>query len=187
MKTLGTLQKLAKLGKIFSSIVFVFSLVGGILCAAGLISLPLFPEGIKLGGVTIRGFIEKHAEISINTCYATLATGIVLCAGEAVLAKLAQKYFEHELATGTPFTFEGAGELMRLGICAICIPVGTKIVADFVYRVMAHFMKDVAELTTGDTVSFSMGIMMIVASLLCRYGAELSKEADLPTEYSRGE
>ena len=42
MKTLGTLQKLAKLGKIFSSIVFVFSLVGGILCAAGLISLLIF-------------------------------------------------------------------------------------------------------------------------------------------------
>ncbi|MBR5258063.1 MAG: hypothetical protein IK019_06670 [Clostridia bacterium] len=185
--TLNTLQKLAKLGKILSRIVYIFCLVGGIMCAVGMISMPLFPESVKLGGVTIHAFIEKHAEISVNSCYAAMAMGLILCAGEAVLAKLAEKYFTNELATGTPFTLAGASELMRLGICAICIPVGTKMIANFVYGIMAHFMQDVSKLVPGDTVSIGMGVMMIVASLLCKYGAEYAREAELPTRYSREE
>ena len=47
-KTLGTIQKLAKLGKVLSTIVFVFCLVGAIGCAVGLISLQMMPDSIQL-------------------------------------------------------------------------------------------------------------------------------------------
>ncbi len=175
MKTLDTIQKLSKLGKILSKIVFVICLVGGILCAVGLISTLCLPESLKVGGVTIRSMIEKSAETSKGTMYASLVTGILLCVGEAALAKVAETYFRNELAAGTPFTFDGARALLRLGICAICIPLGTRIAAEIVYRIMARVLQDVAELQLENTVSLGLGIMMIIGGLLCRHGAELAR------------
>ena len=176
MKTLNTLQALSKLGKILSRIVFIVCLVGGIFCAVGIISLQFFPESFKLGGVTIHSMIETSAEISMGTCYASMAAGLILCAGECVLAKIAEKYFRNELKAGTPFTFDSAKELVRLGICAICIPIGTRVIAEIVYQVMANLMQTVSEIEFTDTVSVGLGVMMIVAGLLCKYGAELSQE-----------
>ncbi|MBQ7714987.1 MAG: hypothetical protein IJT70_03850 [Clostridia bacterium] len=175
MKTLNTIQKLSKLGKILSKIIFVFCLVGGILCVVGIIGLALIPDGIKLGGVTIRGLIEKNADISVGTCYAAMAVGIVFCAGEAVLCKFAERYFKNELKAGTPFTFDGAKELMRLGILTICIPVGTTIIAEIVYQIMKHSFSDVVGFDLGGSISVGLGIMFIVTSLICRHGAEISQ------------
>ncbi len=182
MKTLGVIQKLAKLGKVLSKIVFIFCLVGGIFCAVGIISLQFIPESFKLGGVTIRSMIERDARISLGTGYASMAAGLILCVGEAVLAKQAEGYFKNELAAGTPFTFDGAKELLRLGICAICVPVGSRALAEITVQVMAHYMQGVAEIPLGGTVSVGLGVMMIVAGLLCKYGAELSRGAELQTQ-----
>ena len=175
MKTLQTIQKLSKLGKILSKIVFILCLVCGILCAAGILSLLFFPEAIKIGSVTVRGLVDSSVEVTRNTSYAALAMGVILFAGEAVLGKLAERYFRHELADGTPFTLQGARELLRLGICAICIPLGAQIAAQIVYQVMAYLMQDVAEVNHSASVSIGLGIMMIVASLLCKCGAELTQ------------
>lgn len=61
---------------------------------------------------------------------------MILCAGEAVLAKFAEHYFKRELVDGTPFDLGGAKELRRLGILAICIPIGTQMLAEIIYAVM---------------------------------------------------
>ena len=182
MKTLNTIQTLAKIGRILSRIVYIFCMIGGIGCLAGILSLLLLPESIKVGGVTVRGLIEVSEELSLGTCYASMAAGAVICAGEAVLARLAERCFKNELTAGTPFTIDGAKELMRLGICAICIPVGTRVIAEILYSVLGHFMQDVGEMQLGDTVSVGLGVMMIVASLLCRYGAECVSGADSGSE-----
>ena len=172
MKTLKTLQSLSKLGKVLSTIVFILCIVGAAMCAVGIPCLALIPEeGFRLGDMTIKGLVEK-GELSVSTCYATMACGIILCAGEAVLAKFAQRYFTNELKAGTPFTFDGAKELMRLGILAICIPIGTSIVAGICYGIFKLVMPDVGDVEMHSGVSVGLGIMMIVASLLCRLGAE---------------
>ena len=178
MKTLETIQKLSKIGKVLSKIVLIFSLIGAIGCAAGIASLALLPESVKIGGTTVKGLVEITEDFSMGTAYAAMATVAIVCAGEAVLAKMAGRYFANELAAGTPFTFAGAKELLRLGICAICIPIGTRVLAEIVYEILKHALTDVRdELLTGDTVSVGLGVMMIVASLLCKYGAELSQRA----------
>ena len=41
---------------------------------------------------------------------------LIVCAGQAVLAKFAETYFKNKLQAGTPFTFGGAKELLRLGV-----------------------------------------------------------------------
>lgn len=121
--------------------------------------------------------IEENANVSIGTCYAGMAVGIVLCAGEAVLCKFAENYFTRELATGTPFTFDGSKEMIRLGILTICIPIATQIVASIIYGIFKLAQIDVAPVESNafSSGSVGLGIMFIVSGLLCRHGAEVSQ------------
>ena len=175
-KTLHIIQKLAKLGKVLSKIVAICCIVGAAGCLVGIISLSLGDfEAVKIGGVTIHSMIEKSAETSIGTVHASMAVGLILCTAEAVMAKLAQRYFQNELAAGTPFTFDGASQMLRLGISIICIYIGALIAADISYAIVNHNFLDVADMRLDDYNQVGTGIAFIVTSLLCKYGAE--KEA----------
>ena len=178
-KTLRTIQTLSKIGKILCTIIFIFSLIGAIGCAVGVLGLALIPEGLKIGDVTIHSIIENKAAISLGTCYTAMASGIVICAGEAVLCKFAKRYFVNELAAGTPFTFEGARELIRLGILTICIPIAAAMTAGIVTGVMSHVLGNVSDLHISDNVSVGLGIMFIVTGLICRHGAEISQNKEV--------
>ena len=175
MKTLKTLQVLAKIGRILSTIVFIVCVVGGALCLLAIPCLAIIPEGFQIGGTTIRGLIEQNADWSLPTCYLAMIQGVIFCAGEAVLAKFAERYFKNELAVGTPFTFDGSKELMRLGILAVCIPIGTSIVAAIVYGIFRAVTKDVVNPDFDNSPSIILGVMLVVGSLLCRHGAEVSE------------
>ncbi|MBQ1820622.1 MAG: hypothetical protein II117_03355 [Clostridia bacterium] len=173
--TLKTLQTLSKIGKVFSIIVFIFCIIGAVGCVLGIIGLAFIPEGFKIGDVTIKGLVEK-GDLNTQTCYAAMACGIIMCAAEAVLAKFAERYFKNEIKAGTPFTFDGAKELTRLGILAICIPIGASILAGICYGIFKVIMKDVAELPFHDGGSVGLGVMMLVAGLLCKLGAESAEK-----------
>ena len=107
-----------------------------------------------------------------------MAAGMILCAGEAVLAKFAEHYFKRELADGTPFDLGGAKELMRLGILAICIPIVMQITAESIYALMEQTLQGVAPFQLDHFSSVALGVMCIVMSLGCRYGAELHEEKE---------
>ena len=182
MKTLKTIQVLAKIGKIVSKIIFIFCLIGAGGCLTGILGMALGASAVKLGGLTLESILQTEAETSLGTVYASMAVGLIFCAGEAVLAKFSEHYFTRELNDGTPFTMDGAKELLRLGILAIAIPVGTQIVAGIVYGIFAAVMRDVAPLEIGTYGSAGIGIMMIVTALICRYGAELHEGAQQPEQ-----
>ena len=176
MRSLKTVQTLSKVGKILSKIVFICCIVGFCLCVVGIVSLALGIETVKFGDFTLKGFIEKNEDISIGTLYTAMALGVVFCAAEAVLAKFAERYFKRELADGTPFTKDGANEMQRLGILAICIPVGAAIVAGIVRVILEHTLTDVKLPDVGSFGSIALGIMFIVTAQICKYGAELKEE-----------
>ena len=175
MKTLKTIQVLAKIGKILSKIIFICCIVGFCGCIVGIVSLSLGAETFKLGGVTIHSMIENEAGMDMPTLYASMAVGALFCAAEAVLCKFAEIYFMHELADGDPFTQRGAKELMRLGILTIAIPLGTVIVCSIGVAIADNVYPGVDKLPIGEFSSVGLGIMMIVLSLFCRYGAELNE------------
>lgn len=176
-KTLKTIQTLSKIAKVLCTIVFIFSLIGAIGCAVGIISLAVIPDGFKFGGTTIHGIIDKSSITSIGTVYAAMGMCVVLCAGECVLCKFAKRYFVNELEAGTPFTFEGAKELIRLGILTICIPLGTTILAAIVYGIInVIYLGNIGEVNLNNFGSVSLGVMFIIAGLLCRHGAEISEK-----------
>ena len=173
MKTLNNIQKLSKIGKVLSRILFIFSIIGFCGCIVGILSMALGAPTLKIGGLTLESILSIEAGVTTGTVYAAMAAGMILCAGEAVLAKFAEHYFKREIADGTPFDFGGAKELMRLGILAICIPIGTQMIAEIVYAVMEQTLHGVAPFQLDHSGSVAFGVMFIVISLGCCYGAEL--------------
>ena len=173
MNTLKTIQTLSKIGRILSKIVYICCVVGFCVCIVGIISLGLGGEVFKMGGVTIHSIIESHSHMSMPALYTAMAVGIVLCAAEAVLSKFAEIYFKNELADGTPFTRRGAKELMRLGILTISIPLGMVIVCSIGVAIADNFFPEIGKLSYDGYASVGVGVMMILSSLFCRYGAEV--------------
>lgn len=177
MKTLIIIQTLSKIGRILSKIVFVCCVVAFSVCAVSLALLPFGFEMIEIGDVTIKGLLNRFgdSEVSISLIYATVSSAMIVCAGEAVVSKFAECYFKRELNDGTPFNLEGAGQLMRLGIISICVSIGAEVLAAIVSDVIFKYGGDTLVADYGD-ISFggniSIGIMLIVMSLLCRYGVE---------------
>ena len=108
---------------------------------------------------------------------AALSGGLILCAGEAVLARFAEICFKNECGAGTPFTLSGAKELTRLGILALTIPAGCSVAGSIVEGIVAGLMdvETIALLNRyfDPAVNIALGVMFLLTSLLCRYGAEL--------------
>jgi len=183
MKSLKTIQTLSKVGKIFSKIAFIVSVIGFFGCVAGFIALSVGDSGIiKIGGVTIHGIISDNLGYDIGNIGAALSGWMIVCIGEAVLAKFAESYFSNELNAGTPFTLAGANEILRLGILTLVIPTGCAVAGSIVEGIIAGFMN--AEKASAVDVYFdgaaniALGVMFIVISFLCRYGAELAESRD---------
>lgn len=180
MKSLHTIQRLSKVGKVLSKIAFIFSVIGFCGCIAGLLSLR-FGNGslIKIGGVTLHGLISEEYGYNIKSISATLSGWMIVCAGEAVLAKFAEGYFKNELKAETPFTLAGAKELQRLGILTLAIPTGCAVAGSIVEGIIAGFMETekaaAMDMYFDNATSIVLGIMFIFGSLLCRYGAELKE------------
>ncbi len=175
MNSLKIIQVLAKIGKILSKIIFVCCIVGFCGCLVGIVSLALGSETFKLGGVTIYGMIENSAGMNLPALYASPAVGLLFCAAEAILCKFAEVYFRNELADGDPFTLRGAKELLRLGILTIAIPLGTVIVCSIGVAIADNMVPGMEKVSVGEFSSVGLGVMMIVLSLFCRYGAELNE------------
>ena len=183
MKSLNTIQTLSKVGKVLSKIAFIFSVIGFCGCIAGLLSLS-FGNGsfIKIGGVTLHGLISEEYGYNIKSITAVLSGWLIICAGEAVLAKFAEIYFKNELNAGTPFTSAGAKELLRLGILTIAVPVGSAIAGSIAEGIVAGFMKvekaAAMDMYFDNDAAIVLGVMFILGSLLCRCGAELKEHAE---------
>ena len=186
-KTLKIIQKLAKIGKILSKIVSICCIIGAIGCLVGIISMSTAGfDAFKIGGVTIHSMIEKKANLSIGSMNAYMVMGLILCIGEVFIAKLAERYFRNELAAGTPFTFEGAEEMLRLGICTTSISLGTLVAGQIACGIISNFVSNSMEIQMNDDTQIGVGIAFILVSLLCKYGAE--KDAgSLASDHISGE
>ncbi len=173
MKTLKTIQTLSKIGKIFSKIVSICCLIGVIGCAVGSVAMLIGLKVVKIGGQTLENLLNTEAGVYTGTIWAAIAVGAILCIGEFFVAQKACRYFDHELQAGTPFTADGAKELLQLGISCIWIPIVAFVLAQVAQEVIAHFMANVALISIEGYQHVGLGIVLILVSLLCRYGAEL--------------
>lgn len=178
METLDKIQKITKVCKTLSKIAYVTCFVAGIICAVSIICLAVIPDVFKIGGVTIRGIIEKSDDMSLSTTYSSLAVGILYCIGYRILFKYAYKYFNNELKSGTPFSIEGAKELNTLGLYTICIPIIVNFTAQVVCEIMKRTMSDIVDFSPSNYTSIILGLVIIVVGLICRYGAETTNQKE---------
>lgn len=178
MKTLNTIQTLSKVGKILSKIAYICCIIGFCGCAVGIVAMLVGAETVKLGGVTLHSLLETEAGVSTGTIWAAIAVGMILCVGEYFVARIAHRYFDNELKAGTPFTLEGAKELMHLGISIIWIPMVAAVLSQVAQEVLSQFMVNVERVSLDGFDSVGLGVMCIVTSLLCKYGAECSESSE---------
>ena len=172
-KTLKTIQTIAKVGRIISKIVFIFSIIGAILCSIGVAALA-GTQNMEIEGPTVAGLIEKEAEIDFVTAVFSCVSAVIACIGSAVLAKFAVIYFTNELDDGTPFTYAGAKELMRLGTLTVAIPLAISIVTSIAFGFTKLFWPSLSESALSeDSISIGIGLLLIVMSLVFQHGAEL--------------
>ena len=179
-KTLKAIQILAKIGKILSIIAYVASMIGAITCAvcAGLFAI-YGKDAISTAKDNMNQIEDEQArqileKLDVPMLITMMGIAAVLCAVGCVVAYFAKKYFKHELEDGTPFTMRGAKELMRLGIIHICVNIGVSIVAGAVWAIVQQSIEGLED-SNFEGVSIGLGIVFIIVSLICRYGAELTE------------
>lgn len=173
MKSLRSIQVLSKIGRILSKIVFVCSIIGFCGCIVGILSLAAGAQTRKIGSVAFMTLIANSANQSIGTLYAIMTSGGILCIGESVIAKFADRYFAREVADGTPFTLSGAKEMLRLGILCICVSAGTTLLAAIAQGVIAQMFDSVDKMELQCGESIVLGAAFIVVSLICRSAVEV--------------
>ncbi len=164
-KTLSNILTVFKVARIVAKVVFILCIVGGAGCLLGLVTLPFV------------GLVAP-TEPSLASAYFGCLSGLIVCAGELLLAFWAERYFKGVLTTGTPFTFEGAKESLRLGIASLIISAATSVAVGMISFLFLLFASpNVSEFDISTSVSLSTGLFFLFLSLIFKHGAELRTSA----------
>lgn len=180
-KSLKTVQTVCKVCKVLAEIAFVLLVVGAVL----MLACGIFIGTGKMNALLSSGALVLDEMLQQSGATQEYVTAVFVCltiiiVAEAVVAKFINVYFKHELKAGTPFTFEGAKEMLRLGIITIAVPAGASLVATIVFGIMAAGSGLDSEFNF--EISLGMGLMFLALSPLLKYGAELGAKAQLAEE-----
>lgn len=173
MKSLQSIQKAFHVIRVLTTVARVLCVVGLCLCVLGILCAGVVQNGGHVFGLLGEPLVPFSTEADLHTTLVRLAcTGIVLLA-HVILLAFAGSYLKAEQADGTPFTKRGAQQLNRLGIRCIYIPIVAAALAAGLS--VWQGVKLTADL--GNAPSLSTGIVLILAAMVFRYGAELERKA----------
>ena len=181
MKSLETIQKTFRVFQTLTRIGMILSFVWAGMAALGLLCSILWYFGGSATGTGQQLLNTLTVTGGLNEMIGTLLTDTILALTDGTLLIFALRYFKAEQAAGTPFTMRGADQIKHLGIRTIVLPLVAAILAAIVYEIF-----DLPQSAAGDwnnLSSLAMGIVLILASLVFRYGAELEeRNALIPAE-----
>lgn len=178
-KTLKTVQTFSKVGRIISKIVFIFCIVFGAICLVAIgatITGLEAGEIFKAGGVSIIGLIQKETGENLDGIKYEMISGFFVIVSNAVLAKFSERYFTNELVAGTPFTFAGAKEMLRLGILTIAVPLGTSTISSIILAILKNLYNVTVKADLNAETPIFLGIVLIAISFVFKHGAELKEQ-----------
>ena len=176
MKTLQTIQKTCKVFQTLTKIAMILCFVGSGLLLLGLVC------GIVISstGAVIAGNMETLYRLTSSASFfemvGSLLAEFVLTLTDALLFFHAWKYFSAEQADGTPFSHRGADLMKRLGIMLIVLPAVATILVGILHGIFDLSQIEAADVGNGTSVM--MGIMLILVSVILRYGAELEEREE---------
>ena len=169
MKSLTTIQKTFHVFKILAKVAAILSFVWAGLCVLGLICGALWYSSGTLSGAVSDAIFSVTSTGSLYQMIGVLLGDLVFALTDGLLFLFSYRYFRQEQADGTPFTVRGAEQIKRLGIRTIVMPLVAVILAAVFYQIFG--VQEPA--SWSNLSSITMGIVLILASLVFRYGAEL--------------
>ena len=172
-KTLNTIQTIMKVARILCIVFFVLGIIGAAGCALAILLIPIVSDSeLFMTGGLLEAIFDGKGVMYVGTAYFMCAASMIACVAEAVLAKLAERYFKRELEAGTPFTFEGAKELFKLGLINIFVMLGLSVAEGVIYGVLWIYFPYTEAIDS--TASLTTGIWMLILSAFFKYGAEVA-------------
>ena len=115
-------------------------------------------------------------EMSLESACLECILATFSCASAAVVLGFSKLYLKNELAAGTPFTHEGAKEMLRLGIISMAVPVVASVINNTVSAIFIHFYPSAEPVEM--SVSLAAGLAMVLAYFIFEYGAELRENKE---------
>lgn len=173
MKHLTTIQKTFKVFKVLSKVAMILSFVWCGLALLGAICGIVWRNGGGLAGEDMETILILTETTGMDQMICSLLSDAVFALTDGILFLFAFLYFKEEQMEGTPFTQKGADKIKSLGIKTIVLPLVAVIVSAVVYGCFG--LENADEWSNASTVV--LGIMLILASLVFRYGAELEAGA----------
>lgn len=179
-KNLSVIQTIAKVTRIVLHVLYVISIVCGSICLAVAIMDMGIPV-LKISDANIH--ISLEGLTSGADAFECIMDAIDFAASAVVLG-FSVKYLKNELKAGTPFTAEGATELMILGIISAAVPIAADMLKGAATGIYAAIMKvDPSTLAISEQhLSSLIGLLLIAASFVLKYGAELSANSNTDAE-----
>lgn len=177
MKSLRTIQKTFHVFQILTKIAMVLSFVWAGLAALGILCGAVWYHGGTVVGASREVLFSLTKTGGLTEMTGTLLADFIFALTDGVLLAFALAYFRAEQADGTPFTKRGAVRIRRLGIRTIVLPLVAVILAAVV-AVIFDLPQGVGA-DWGTLTSMSMGIVLILASLIFQYGAELEESREV--------
>lgn len=169
-KSLNTIQKCAKIFHRLVRVGVVLSIVGSVLGLAATMLWIRWNTAPTDGSAATEQFMQLIRQGNYHQTLAALMAETIACAFAVPLLWNARRYLSRELADGTPFTDSGATELRRLGVLTIVLPL-----AGLIVRSLPYIALDVsAPYGLDNASSVVLGVVLIIASVVFRYGAELA-------------
>ena len=172
MKCLHTIQNVFRVFQILSKIAMILSFVTAGLAAAGILCTIAWNSGGTVAGMDMETWQALTEMESLNHMLGVLLSDLVILLADGVLYLFAYRYFKAEQADGTPFTHHGADRIRRLGIQSIVLPLVAVIIAAVIHRYLD--LPQTMEWSNGSYVM--LGIVLILASVVFHYGAELEEQ-----------
>ena len=171
MNSLQTIQKIFRVFQILTKIAFVFTIVEASICAVGVLCTAAWYNGGQVFCLFGEPVTVFNSGEELNQVLAVQLSNLILLAVDAFLLGFAGRYFKIERAEGTPFTKNGAELLKKLGIRCIWMPIVAVVIASVITVCLgAESGGDISNLS-----GLVTGIVLILASLIFQYGAELEQ------------
>lgn len=173
MSKIQTIQKTLRVFRIITIIASIVCVIAAAVSGTGaLCAITQYNGGqvLHLFGEPLDLFAD-WTDLLQKSVY-LLSVTLMLIA-QAILLGATHSYLKAELADGTPFTEGGAERLKKLGIRFIWIPVVVVAISEAV----AIWQGVKRILIIGNVGCVMTGIVLILAAMISRYGAELEQKA----------
>lgn len=172
MESLEKIQKVSNVFRVLTKIAMIISIVGGCIALVAAPCAMVWKAGGQVIGLDYDVLFDLTKEFKWDDVIVRCFVGATFAFADAILFGTAYAYFNRELEDGTPFTEGGSKLLKKLGIKMIVVPIVALVIAEVICVCYGVDMPD----TWGNEIPVSFGLMLILISMIFRYGAELEKK-----------